>query len=175
MNSDEKKPFSYWVRYLHRNIGFFLIGLVIMYAISGVILIFRDTDLLKKEKKLVSKIAPDLKSAEIGQVLRIRDFKVTKEEGDLIYFAGGSYNKATGEAESTIKDVVFPINKFIGVHKTVSKNPLHWFQMTFGILMFFMAISSFWMFKRGSVVLKKGIYLSLAGILFALFLLLISK
>ena len=37
------------MRVYHRYLGFFLAGIMAMYAISGIILIFRDTDLLKSE------------------------------------------------------------------------------------------------------------------------------
>jgi hypothetical protein len=39
------------MRELHRYLGFFLVGIMSVYAISGVVLIFRDTDFLKKGKR----------------------------------------------------------------------------------------------------------------------------
>ena len=38
------------MRVLHRYLGFFLAGIMAVYAISGVILIYRDTDFLKSEQ-----------------------------------------------------------------------------------------------------------------------------
>jgi hypothetical protein len=39
------------MRLLHRYIGYFMAGIMAVYAISGVLLIYRDTGFLKKEKK----------------------------------------------------------------------------------------------------------------------------
>ena len=44
------------MRLLHRYIGYFMAGIMAVYAISGVLLIYRDTDFLKKEKKIENKL-----------------------------------------------------------------------------------------------------------------------
>jgi uncharacterized iron-regulated membrane protein len=38
------------MRIYHRYLGFFLAGIMAVYAISGVVMIFRDTDFLKSER-----------------------------------------------------------------------------------------------------------------------------
>jgi uncharacterized iron-regulated membrane protein len=38
------------MRIYHRYLGFFLAGIMAVYAISGVVMIFRDTDFLKQKK-----------------------------------------------------------------------------------------------------------------------------
>ena len=43
------KKLSLKFRILHRYLGFFLAGVMAIYAISGVIMIFRETNFLKKE------------------------------------------------------------------------------------------------------------------------------
>ena len=40
------------MRVYHRYLGFFLAGIMAVYAISGVVMIFRDTDFLKREKQI---------------------------------------------------------------------------------------------------------------------------
>ena len=37
----------YWIRSLHRDIGFFLVGLTLVYVLSGLLLIYRDTGFLQ--------------------------------------------------------------------------------------------------------------------------------
>ena len=37
-------------RVWHRYLGFFLAGIMAVYAVSGVVMIFRNTDFLKQEK-----------------------------------------------------------------------------------------------------------------------------
>jgi len=44
--------FSYNMRIIHRYLGFFLAGIMSIYAISGMLLIFRETEFLKYETKV---------------------------------------------------------------------------------------------------------------------------
>lgn len=37
----------YWIRSLHRDIGFFLVGLTLIYVFSGILMIYRDTGFLQ--------------------------------------------------------------------------------------------------------------------------------
>jgi len=134
MEIKEKKSVNQIIRVLHRNTGFFILGFVLIYALSGITLIYRDSDFLKHEKTVVQKIPAETKPADLGQVLKIREFKILKTEGDIIYFQGGSFNTTTGEAEMTVKELVYPLNKLASLHKTPSKNPFHWFNLAFGII-----------------------------------------
>jgi uncharacterized iron-regulated membrane protein len=43
-----KKKTSGTMRIFHRYLGFFLSGIMTVYALSGVVLIFRDSDFLGK-------------------------------------------------------------------------------------------------------------------------------
>lgn len=173
METKQNKSINHYMRLLHRNVGFFLIGFVIIYSLSGIVLIYRDTDLLKKEKKIITDLPAGLKSSEVGTALKIRDFKTLKTEANIIYFQNGSYNSLTGRAEYTVKELVFPFNKITGLHKTASKNTLHWFTLAFGIALIFMAISSIWMYKTVSRTFRIGILNALAGIIIAVILLLV--
>ena len=49
------------MRIYHRYLGFFLAGIMAIYSISGIIMIFRDTDFLKKENQKVLNVATGLK------------------------------------------------------------------------------------------------------------------
>ena len=42
------------MRDLHNKIGFFIVGLVVIYALSGIVQTYRDTSLLKHEVKRVT-------------------------------------------------------------------------------------------------------------------------
>ena len=168
-----KKSINYYIRGLHRALGFFAVGIIIIYSLSGVLLIYRDTNLMKVNTEVEKKITPNLAPAKVGEALRLKDFKVTKTEGETIWFQGGSYNSTTGTAIYTSKNIIFPFNKLISLHKAVSKNPTHWFNVIFGVLLLFMAISSFWMFKRENKNFRRGIYLAGAGVVFVIILLLI--
>ena len=172
MEAKKSKSLNYYMRILHRDIGFFTFGLVVIYALSGITLIYRNTELLKQEVTTEKQLKPGMAMDEIGREFRMRDLKVVKTEGEMLYFQNGSYNKATGAAVITTKEIMFPFNKFINFHKAISSKATSWFNVIFAILLLFMAISSFWMFKAGTKTFKRGMILIGAGIVFTVILLL---
>ena len=93
------------MREYHRYLGFFLAGIMAMYAISGMVLIFRTTDFLKREVQQQEQLAPGLTGEQVGRELRIRDLKVNKTEGDVLFFENGTYNSITGEAQFVKKEL----------------------------------------------------------------------
>jgi hypothetical protein len=174
MENQKSKSFNYYMRSLHRDIGFFIIGITVIFTLSGIMLIYRDTDFLKTEVKNQKELAPGLDAAKLGENLRMREVKITKTEGDIVYFQNGSYNTVSGHAEFTVKTAVFPLNKFMDLHKTMTKKASHYFIALFAGSLFFLAISSFWMFKPKTKTFRRGIILSVAGFVVAFLLLFIA-
>jgi hypothetical protein len=162
---------SLTMRVLHRYLGFFLVGIMSMYALSGMVLIFRDTDFLKNTKHITKTIRPHASAEELGKLLEIRNFKVDKEEGNLVYFRDGTYDKSTGVVEITQKELPYVLDKMTHLHKAKSSDPLFFFNVFFGTSLFFFVVSSFWMFLPGTSVFRKGMYFALAGIVLTLVLL----
>lgn len=171
MAETEKRTFAFYMRTLHRDVGFLMVGLILVYSISGIVLVYRDQDILKREVRIERKLAPNTDTSKLGEILHIRDFKVTKTEGDVVHFQNGTYDKGTGLLAYTSKEVAFPLDKFINLHKMMSKNPTHWFTLLFALSLSFLAISSFWMFKSGSRFFRRGIYFAGAGFLVTIILL----
>lgn len=161
------------MRIYHRYLGFFLAGIMAVYSISGIVLIFRDTDFLKREKQIERTIKPNIKNEDLGRELRIRDFNIEKEEGNLIIFKQGTYNKETGEAKYSSKELLPVLEKLTKLHKSSSKDPLYFLNIFFGLSLLFFVISSFWMFLPKTTIFKKGIYFTLAGIVLTIILLII--
>jgi hypothetical protein len=64
------------MRIWHRYPGYFSAGIMSVYAISGIVLIFRDTDFLKRDKRVEQKLSPNLNAGELGKALRMRDLKI---------------------------------------------------------------------------------------------------
>ena len=159
------------MRMYHRYLGFFLAGIMTVYSISGIILIFRDTDFLKKEKLVEKNIKPNLKADELGRELRIRELKVQSDDGTTLTFQQGKYNIKTGEVKYTAKELPFVIDKLTKLHKASSKNPLFFLNIFFGLALFFFVLSSFWMFMPSTSVFKKGLYFTAAGIVLTIILL----
>lgn len=73
--------FSYKMRVIHRLLGFFLAGIMIIYAITGIIMTFRKVDFLKFDKQIELQIDPNIHIAELSSHLEIKDFKVIKNRG----------------------------------------------------------------------------------------------
>ena len=75
------------MRIIHRYLGFFLAGIMAMYSISGILMIFRNTDFLKSEKIMEQQLKPNLEVGELSGALRIKGgVKPERTEGDIIYF-----------------------------------------------------------------------------------------
>lgn len=162
-----------YMRLIHRYLGFFLIGIMAVYAISGIVLIFRTTDFLKKEQQVERKLKPNIATNELAKELRVKELKITKEEGDIVYFENGNYNKSTGEATYLVKELPYVLNKMTKLHKANTNSPLYWLNIFFGLSLFFFVVSSFWMFLPKSSIFKKGMYFTLAGVVLTLILLFI--
>jgi len=161
------------MRIYHRYLGYFLAGIMAVYAISGTVMIFRDTDFLKQEKQIETQLKPDLKSEELGRTLRLRDFKIEKEEGDFISFKQGTYNKSSGVAKYTSKELPFFMDKLTQLHKANTGSPLFFLNVFFGISLLFFVISAFWMFLPKTAIFKRGLYFTLAGIVLTIILIIL--
>ncbi|WP_313216205.1 hypothetical protein [Soonwooa sp.] len=57
---DKIKNTKTFMRIVHRYLGYFLAGIMAVYAISGILLVYRDTDFLKKEIKYEKKFDANL-------------------------------------------------------------------------------------------------------------------
>ena len=161
------------MRIYHRYLGFFLVGIMAVYAISGVLLIFRDTDFLKQEKQITKNIKPQASADELKELLKIKEFKVEKEEAGKVYFKNGVYDAASGEAVITIKELPKFLNRMTQLHKSKTADPLFFLNIFFGVSLLFFVVSSFWMFLPKTTIYKKGMYFVLAGIVLTIVLMLI--
>ena len=158
------------MRVFHRYLGYFLAGIMTVYAVSGIVLIFRETEFLKSEKQVERKLSPNLNPEELGKALRIRDFKAEGTNGNIVSFKQGTYNMETGEASYTTKELPLIINKLTKLHKASTSHPLYFLNIFFGLSLLFFVVSSFWMFLPHSDIFKKGIYFVLAGVVLTLLL-----
>jgi hypothetical protein len=161
------------MRELHRHLGFFLAGIMAVYSISGIALIFRDTDLLKLDVQIQKTIDANLTKEELGPALKIKRLQVNKEDSGVYYFENGNYNTATGEAEFTKKELPYVLDKMAHLHKAKSGEPLFFLNIFFGVGLLFFVISAFWMFMPGTQIFRKGIIFAAAGLVLTLILLFI--
>lgn len=165
-----RKTLIEYMRMLHRDIGFFVVGLTIIYSLSGIVLVYRTTDFLKFETAVAQTLHKNLEPEQVAKALKLRELQVSKTEGDLVYFssgktiANGRYDKTTGIASYTEKQLPAVLNKFNQLHKSSNSSVAHWFSVGYGILLTFLAVSAFWMYRPGTPLLRRGIYLAAAGI-----------
>jgi hypothetical protein len=159
------------MRVIHRYLGFFLAGIMFMYALSGITLIFRDTEFLKQSKQIEKTIEPNISVEDLGKKLRIREIKIVKEEGNNLFFKEGFYNKNTGLVKYEVKELPLILDKMTKIHKAKSSDALYFLNIFFGLSLLFFVVSSFWMFMPQTSIFKKGIYYSVAGIILTVLLL----
>ena len=152
------------MRIYHRYLGFFLAGIMAVYAFSGIVLIFRDTDFLKREKQINQTVKPGLTAEDLGKAIRIRDLKILSVNGNVQSFKQGTYDVSTGEVNYTVKSLMPFAEKLTRLHKANTKDPLFYLNVFFGVSLFFFVLSSFWMFMPGTSIFKKGLYFALAGV-----------
>jgi len=170
---DKIKDTRSFMRVIHRYLGYFLSGIMVIYAISGVMLIYRDTDFLKNEKKYNKIIAKNLNDKELGKELKIKNLEIEKTEGSILKFKQGTYDSATGQAKYSKKELPFVLDKMTKLHKAQSKDTLSPLNAFFGASLFFFVISSFWMFNPKTKAFKRGIKFAIAGVVVSIILLLI--
>lgn len=166
-----KRELSNKMRVIHRYLGFFLAGIMAVYAISGVTLIFRDSDVLKKKYTFEKTIDKGISKSALGRALDVRRLIVTEEKDGVFYFKEGTYNPTTGEARYSKVEFPPAIKKLQHLHKAKTSDPLYYLNIFFGLSLLFFVISSFWMFMPGSTVFKKGMYFTAAGVALTLLLL----
>jgi hypothetical protein len=159
------------MRIYHRYLGFFLAGIMAVYAISGIILIFRDTNFLKQETLVQQQLQPGLTADALGKAIRMKDLKIESVTGDVQNFKQGTYNTATGSVSYTTKSLPKMIEKLTHLHKASTKDPLFYLNVFFGVSLLFFVLSSFWMFMPKTSIFKKGLYFTLAGVVLTIVML----
>ncbi len=144
------------MRVCHRYLGFFLAGIMFMYALSGITLTFRDKADFKKEVVVEKTIEKDLEKPPM--IRGAKNIEYNKETGDLKYIQMKP-PKILGLIE--------------GMHKATSSTPLYFLNVFFGVALLFFVFSAYWMFLPQTDIFKKAIYFTLGGIALSLLMILI--
>lgn len=159
------------MRVIHRYLGFFLAGIMIIYALSGIVLIYRNTNLFKVDTLVEKQLEPNLDEKTLGKQIKIKNLDFESTEGDVVYFKQGSYDLKNGKVVYTEKDFHFVLRRLTALHKSNTNAPLYWLNIFFGTSLLFFAVSAFWMFKPNVKVFKNGIKMSAVGMIFTLLVL----
>ena len=158
-------------RVLHRYLGYFLAGIMMIYALSGITLIFRKTDTFKVSIHKEVTLEPGLDATALGKALRIRDLTPIDNDGTILVFEEGAYDAVSGKATYTAKELPVWLDKITHLHKATTEDPLYYFNIFFGLALLFLAISSFFMFAKTSLIFKKGLWFTLGGIILVIIML----
>lgn len=163
------KTLAYTMRVLHRDIGFLMIGLTLVFALSGILLVYRSTGFMKSETQVTRTLAPALSIDDVGRALHLRQLKVGEDDGRRIAFSSepmardGSYDRESGEVSYSAQQLPSFLEKLNALHKTSSGSALHWFSALYGVLLTFLALSSLWMFKPSTRQFRRGVVLAALG------------
>lgn len=169
----KQREFSNKMRIYHRYLGFFLAGIMAVYAVSGVLLIFRNTDFLKKDVLKEEQLTPHLDAAQLGKKIKKNGLEFTHEEGGVFVFPQGTYNGKTGVVKYTTKELPYLLERMARLHIATNEDPLFFLNIFFGVALLFFVISSFWMFLPKTAIFKKGLYFALGGVVLTIILLLV--
>ena len=168
--ANRKTPFSFQVRLIHRYLGFFLSGIMFVYALSGIIMIYRNTDFLKNEVITERQLEPNLTASELSPKFK-KGVKVEKKEGDVLFFKNGNYNVKTGLATTKKMELPYVLDKMEHLHKATTDSPIYFLNIFFGASLLFFVFSAFWMYTPKMPIFRKGMYFAIGGFLLTILLL----
>ncbi|NVJ53771.1 MAG: hypothetical protein HWD90_08735 [Campylobacteraceae bacterium] len=189
----KKKKLSTTFRNWHRDLGYLVIGITIVYSISGIILSVRDLHLFEKEYILNTTIEKNIKEEELQNKLIsafskseekkslpahinkksiLNSFKLLENNNEFTKYQISrkkdmkfiTYYKTSGEVIYSISGYPTFINTFIKAHKSSTKDKWSYLALVYSLILFFLAISAIFMVKGKYGFKQRGIYLTLLGI-----------
>lgn len=168
------KDFTYWMRVIHRDLGFLMVGLCVVYGLTGILLnhmngndpSFKTTESTIELKKGLNAdgITYEWNSIEENPSLK-KVFRIDDEHFRLMLDGGvGVYNSVTGVTEyetHELRPVIYWLSKLH--YNRVSG----WSFMGdfFAVSLLFFALSGLFMVKGKNGMSGKGKWFLLAGVL----------
>lgn len=184
------KSFSSTMRAWHRDLGYFVIGLTLIYAITGIILSGRGLGWLVKEYRQVAVMEKNISKEQFqkefkklilsGGVNEIFDestydivkkrlsVRLTKQKDDKYLYRAFKSVRVQYESNSgktIVKHKGYPIivEDFVRAHKANHKSAWFYLAIIYSVILAFLAVSSFWMMKGKYGFRRRGVYFMLAG------------
>lgn len=168
-----KASIKKWLRIIHRNLGFLMVGVCLVYAISGILLNHMDgKDPAYKTIEATLQFDENLTQSELLRIWKTNNNlpvakKVLKDDDShyriLLDGGIGVYDVSTGQINyehHTKRQLVYWINK---LHYNKVDG---WYFMAdlFAVSLIFFAISGLFMVSRKNGIAGKGKWYLLAGI-----------
>ena len=188
----KKKKMSVRLREWHRDLGYLVIGITIIYSLSGIVLSFRDLHLFEKEYILTAKIEKAIEKESLeDKIISIYSkkdktslpthivkkavldkFELIEDNNEFIKYQISrkkdmkfvTYYKNSGELIYSISGYPTIINTFIKAHKSSSQDRWSYLALAYSIILFFLAISAIFMVSGKYSFRRRGIYLTSLGI-----------
>ena len=167
------KDLRIYMRLGHRYVGFFMVGIMLVYSLSGMLLVFRDTDFLKSSKTIKQVVATNLDEKNLAKTLKMKNIDFREQQGDIQLFKDGQYNVKTGEVTYTSKKLPVVLDKMVNFHKAPSKGSMGGLNVLFGLSLLFFVVSSFFLFAPSSKIFKRGLAFVAVGAIMSVILLLL--
>lgn len=172
-----KKNIRKWLRILHRNVGFFVVGVTLVYAVSGIILNHKKLHNDPSYRTIIIEdnipVGLTIEALELFFANRFDAYalnKVLPDNGQYqLFIKGGvgSYNPDTGFLQFEVykkKPVVFFINKLHYNQKKYWTAPAD----VFGGILIFLALSGIFMVRGKNGLIGSGKWYLMAGFIFVL-------
>lgn len=196
----KKKSADQWMRSLHRDLGYFTIGLTLIYALSGIVLSVRGLGWFKQDLHKQIIMETNIPNAEFNNVfidvvkkgqfpiicpescykhLNRLNLKIIKEDNNIIHYKAWKslnifYNTQSGTTDVSFKKYPQSIEIFLDAHKASHESAWFYLAMFYSIVLSFFAISAMFMVKGKYGFKRRGFYLMMAGILVVVGFLFIS-
>jgi uncharacterized protein len=169
-----KRKIQRWFRILHRDIGYFAVGITLVYAFSGFFLSHKNIFSAIKTEKFIVELPPNLEGEkffnywESNVSMKLNHYK--ESENDIqIFIKGGTgyYNKSTGKTSYEIYKKR-PIITFLNQLHNNQKKGWIYIADIYAFLLVFLAISGLVMVTGKNGFLRRGVWLMVLGIIVVL-------
>lgn len=174
-----KKSRTLLNRNLHRDIGYFYVGLIIAFSISGIALNHRTDfdpqEYTVKTEQLEVDIPEDAEKIddaflkELAKTITSAEYRGNRRRGNeaRLYFkdAFASVNLQTGKGEIEYVRTIPFLGQMTILHKTTNKWWI-WFSDIFGVAMLIIAITGMFIAKGKYSFRKRGWILAVLGLIF---------
>lgn len=172
-----------WLRILHRDFGYFIVGMTLVYGLSGIFLNHRhdfnpDYKILISEFKVNLPPTAELSDVEVRDLLEEVDDNVVykkhyiNNEGNIkVFIENGEAvidpNTGAGVMQYLQKrPIIFGMNK---LHKATIGTLWKWVSDAMAVILIFVAVSGLFLLKGKRGFGRWGIWLMIAGIVVPLF------
>lgn len=159
-------------RIWHRYLGFFLAGIMAVYALSGIVLIYRKTDTFKITEIVNRQLEPQLTQEQLREQVKVRIRNLSQQDGTIYFNKDGRYDRQTGKMTYTHQKLPYLLKQMNKLHKATTNSPIYWLNIFFGVALLFFSVSAFFMFAIQSKAFKKSMWYAVGGFVLTIILLL---